>query len=387
MAKDKTTKLFAYETFMEQARKEGRVRNEELSMKVLKPDLALQARVNHIDKDHVRKLHEILKTARADGKDGHLAPIIVFEVATSKFKIADGNHRHDVYRQEKLPSIPCVVVTGTLQEAIEYAASCNQIMSLPRSREDARKAVFMLLANGWMNKPIQTISRHSGVSEKSVTKYIAEYCAEHGEKVPETKIKSDGTQMKSSRVSGEVVAKPHYVSPVNGQTLNSYTARVGGRTVKLGYSKLGQANAREGEAKEKLNELIVARGDKQRAIQDGNAVSYFLGARGIATQSAKASGVDGIKGGRVKQYVFTPMEIGETSARLFGPLSHAIGCAVLLAAHFGVNKKVILVTEQIRGYEVIVSIARRLGIEFMTLEQFAEAVKADEGDSPAAVLA
>lgn len=324
--KGEEPKTFAYEEFMAQARKEGRVRNETLSMKVLKPDLSLQARVNHLDVDHVRALHDILKGGQ------QLAPIVVFEVEQPKgkaFKIADGFHRHEVYRREKAPGIPCIVVTGTMQEAIEYAASANQALSLPRTKDDAKKAVFMLFANGWLGKSARLIHLQTGVSTGSVERYRLEYCKAEGMDRPRLVEYSDG--------------------------------RVNARR-----------SAGGNKAKEAESRRIV------RLLSHGSSLASWLlprGVRLIGKQDGFHIGVYAASNYAVACLKIDPGSAGPTvaaEAMLLG-----MGKALFAKSCFGKTKPVVLVPSPLNAFGEIVEIARSLGVEFMTLDEFVAAMKAD----------
>lgn len=362
MAKKKSSAApttFAYEEFMVRARKEGRVRNEELSMKVLTLDYdSLQARENRLDLGNVRSLHQFVK----DGAT--LSPITVFEV-DGKLFVADGFHRCEVHKREKLPSIRAVVVTGTMQEAVEYATSCNLANhSLDPTPEDKKKAVMMLLGNGWLDKTYKEIGDHAGVSMSAAKKYVLEYCENTGAVEPEAKMTRNGRMR--TRYKPETV-RPYTVRRKDGRTESYFGGTANGKefrgaTKEASQMKIDDAVADRKAAISRLIRLSTAL-FAARVYCVQNSISRTLSPRGVS-----AAG-----------YAVTSMTEERTHVSQFAAAIHAaVGRAVILAEHFGVAKKVILVPEPMEGYEELIDIARRLGVEFMTLDEFIAVAKASE---------
>ena len=361
MSKQKE-KLFAYEVFMAQATKEGRVRREELSMKVLKPDLSLQARVDHINVDHVRALHEIIKNGQP------LAPIIVFEVADGVFKIADGFHRHEVYRKEGLPGIPCIVVKGTLQEAIEYAASANQMLSLRRKREDVCKAVWMLLDNGWLNKTYKEIARQAGTMPLTAKKHCNSYR------------ESKGLPVNRGAEPAARQPKLHSYTTPNGSKYECYRVKAFGKTFsgtspdKAMRRYQGYADAR---AKTPKADLVVATGFTP---DDYRRLPGYLVRRGVVVDNSEHPGaLRLVPGFTVGSFAVGHLSSEDAIASSYTrSLVGAVGRVLILAAHYGSRRKVVVTAKVLDGYAEVTKSARRLGVEFMTLDEFVAAVKADE---------
>ena len=73
-----------------------------------------------------------------------LPPIIVFNV-DNKLVLVDGNHRREAALKVNRTVLPVRIIDGTLRDAILYAAGCNAEHGRPRTNEDKRKAVTMLL--------------------------------------------------------------------------------------------------------------------------------------------------------------------------------------------------------------------------------------------------
>lgn len=370
MAKGKELKTFAYEEFMARARKEGRVRNETLSMKVLKPDLSLQARVNHLDVDHVRALHDILKGGQ------QLAPIIVFEIEELKgkttvttFKIADGFHRHEVYKREKAPGIPCIVVAGTLQEAIEYAASANQSLSLKRTREDIRKAVFMLLDNGWLAKSAAQVSRQSGASPGAVARYIAEYRESRSLPPPAVTIDKNGLRKRIRGGNQEAAGFSSVVTTYGPK----YQAYIGGERIQLGRNRH--------LAKDRLAAIEAGNVDGPVHLSAKTDLPVSLARRGL---SCKRAGEFDTTFHQVPGYVVRDTVVVVLPSA--GTPDFIKSCSSVFFAReaLGLARAVVLANAG-RASHPLDTVAVKLGVEFMTLDQFVAAMKADGGDMATAV--
>ncbi|WP_165073298.1 ParB N-terminal domain-containing protein [Paludisphaera rhizosphaerae] len=188
----KKASQFADERIIEEKRRDGLVRTEEVSMKAVDADTRFQARVEHLDLGHVAYLESVVR----DGRE--LTPISLFDLGKAKMVIGDGIHRHDAYRRAGRPSIPAMVIHGTEQDALEFAAAANQRASLRRKREDIRKAAFMLFGNGWLNRTTGVIADHIGTTPGSVLKWRAEYASQTGEAIPDVVEGFNGMQRKTS---------------------------------------------------------------------------------------------------------------------------------------------------------------------------------------------
>lgn len=359
MAKAKLSqgKQYAYEEFMRRAEKEKRVRREEISMKALKPDTTLQARVDNINTEHVRSLHELLKNGQ------ELAPIVVFEIAPGKLKIADGFHRHEVYRREGRPAIPCLVITGTLQEAVEYAASCNQVLSLPRKREDIKKAIYMLLENGWLERSSSTIASQVGCSGGTVVKYIASYCAENDINEPDLVVDRGGViRKKRSRKSDEPYRLQSNKSRGKQPT---YSTSVNGERVYLGTN--------EKAAREKLAALNSKREKTASQIADMGQSLLRRGVAALPISSSEDTTLFFIGGFRT----------AISAVATWKPASHrdsrgavkAVAESLLIAAHFSLERKVVVKPSNAPVIQSLIEVAGKLGVEFMTLDEFVASEK------------
>ena len=170
------------EAYLREAVKSGRAKLTQLSMKALgKPDTRLQCRVQHLDVEHVRRLDLI------DEETGSIAPIVVFEPSDGTYLIADGFHRHRMKEIKRAEWIAAYVMKGTRLDALEFFNLCNRQLCLPRTREDIRKAINLLLSEDhWFWKSDGAIATHIGCAVATVTKRRTEWCKEKGIPFPRT---------------------------------------------------------------------------------------------------------------------------------------------------------------------------------------------------------
>ena len=73
-------------------------------------------------------------------------PPVVFRTEDGRMLLVEGRHRTRGAARNGRDTIECVIVDGTREEAIEYAAACNTRHGKPRSREDLEKAIENLFA-------------------------------------------------------------------------------------------------------------------------------------------------------------------------------------------------------------------------------------------------
>lgn len=371
MAKTKTPKFFAHEEMIAQWEKAGRVVNTDLSIKTLVLDEEnFQARVGELDVKHVADLEVNLVEGR------QLAPIIVFEI-DEKNVVGDGFHRTEAHVRNKKRAINAKVVKdATRQEAIEYATCCNMAnMSKKMNPEDKKKAVFMLLDAGWLHRTASEIGRHTGTSGSTVAKYRAEYCEKTGSQIPDTVINRAWHAQKTSR-SGSTSVGPKVGRDKRME--RKFKAKVAGKRLYVA------ADTKE-EAEAKIADAITTRATKFKTLGSTASITSLLSVRGLWYDVASSPSV--IQGGKCVGFAVTSEieDVNALRAPGFAFIAAAIGRAVLLGRHYGLERKIVLVPEALNGYVEILDLAKGLGVEFMTLDQFVDAVKADEGEAGAAV--
>lgn len=203
------------ELFLEEAMRGGRCVKTRISMKAIgKPDTKYQARVEHLDLGHVSRLEAMLIPGD-DGKPGDTFPLVVFcDRKASRFILADGFHRHEAYRRARRDSVPAYQVTSDdpEREALEYCTMCNRLALKTRTKEDAKKAIEMLLANDtWKYRSDSWIGDHVGCDRTTVRRIRAILIA-NGQDRPEYIEAKSGELFRygsAERLPREAVPRPY----------------------------------------------------------------------------------------------------------------------------------------------------------------------------------
>jgi len=227
------------EAYIRDALRDGQAKRIAISMKDLgAPDVSLQARVLNLHSVHVERLRESLRDS------GSLRPVVVFRQEGGRLLwLADGFHRHEAYRLEKIATIPCYLVEGGFREALKFATMCNRDNCLKRTIEDERRAAFMLFANPeWWIKSGRIIGDHIGVSPSVVDKWRTEYSVENDVDPPDEIVAKNGKRYSRAR-SRKGVPKP--------DNRGRYRRCVGGKMVELGKN-LKEATKRSQEIDKEL---------------------------------------------------------------------------------------------------------------------------------------
>jgi len=109
---------------------------------------------------------------------GALPPIVVFEEETGEGKaktstlwLGDGHHRLAAAKRADLEEIDALIQRGTRRDALWYAAAANAQHGLPRTNEDKRRAVGLILADEeWRQLSDAQLAEHVQVSDRLVAK-------------------------------------------------------------------------------------------------------------------------------------------------------------------------------------------------------------------------
>lgn len=204
--------------YLREKLEKGEAHYEDVSLKALVADEEhFQARVK-ADMGWCRELGEPLE------RGGDLTPVTAFDVKEKGLLyLADGFHRRLAYLNARRRSIPALVVEGTYQDAVRFAAMANTSeRGLKRTREDIRKAVEMLFADEdcWLwGDPM--IAAHCNTTSKSVRAWRLEHCSKTGKTIPERTLSSDGRMMLSNVEKNKPYPQPIGASgfrvPIDGE--------------------------------------------------------------------------------------------------------------------------------------------------------------------------
>jgi ParB-like chromosome segregation protein Spo0J len=99
-----------------------------------------------------------------------LPPIVVYHDG-ERYWCADGHHRLAAAKRAELAEIDCIVKRGTQRDALWYACAANAQHGLPRTNEDKRRIVELLLADAeWRALSDRALAQHASVSDRLVGK-------------------------------------------------------------------------------------------------------------------------------------------------------------------------------------------------------------------------
>lgn len=365
MSTAKKFELAPDEVYIQETLKDGRARLvNDLSMKELgTPDVAFQARIKHLDMDHVHRLSLI------HDQEGRLSPIVAFRSVVSpnvwRLIMADGFHRHEVYRRKKLAAIRAYVIDVPMDriehEARLFAAMCNQQLSLGRTPQDIRKAVEILFTDPecwkWSDR---RIANHCGAGPTTVTRYRAAFNIANKVVLPEMTIGRDGRSMRYEKTPGKVSVK----QPRDEKKRFRLFDKKSGKDLTF-------ANKEDAETKAKaITDELISR----RNQVNPNHLPLFFARIGLSFTSIIGSGrrdFPGIRGYRGHGIIFTytRFDEGDTVAWAYGCL-HGLR---KLADQPDARLVCLCVPEDAPA--AILDLYRSLGIEFLTRDELVESLK------------
>jgi hypothetical protein len=122
------------------------------------------------------KVAEYAEIYRAGGP---MPPIVVFSDGGDEFYLADGHHRLAAARKAELDEIEGLIKKGDRRAALWYATAANAQHGLPRTNEDKRRAVGLILADAeWRQLSDAQLAEHAQVSDRLIAKVRKELGAE-----------------------------------------------------------------------------------------------------------------------------------------------------------------------------------------------------------------
>lgn len=222
---------------------EGAVRR--LDPERIKLDPRAQARVRVSEE----KISEYADAMR----EGHsFPPVVVFEDQKGVIWLADGFHRVPAAIRAGCSVIVAEVRRGDLRDAILFATGANAEHGLPRTHEDKRNAVMMLLSDEeWSLWSDRQIARQARVTAPTVGKYRAELEASRSASVKNLQMAAP----ESTPSPSPVVVKSNSRKVIrNGQ---SYVMQTGG----ISSAGKKKAKAAAGRGKVKTAAATQGKGD------------------------------------------------------------------------------------------------------------------------------
>lgn len=376
MSTAKKMELAPDEIYLQAALKEGRATVQQVSMKALgKPDTAFQARVNHLNMDHVHRL------AGCYDLDGKLSPVVIFRAVDgrkTRMILADGFHRHEVHRRKGVPAIRAYVVDVAMDriehEARLFASMCNQVTLLARTDEDKRKAVELLFADpeiwAWGDS---RIASHCGVSPTTAKKHRTDYMIKNGIAPPMKIIKSDGrTQPYRNDDIDNSIGNPY---SYKGRI--TFSKKIRGKNEYLGSDKES--------AKVKLSQIIEADKSKTKNQQkpdnrhplDKFMYLRFFPSRNLSFYSCLSHGGNRLTcptGCHGHGLIYVTTEFQDKR-----DVPAAVGSLRLLRIKMKMpNARLVVLCYPENGPQDLIELARQDGIEFFTPEGLVANLKGTE---------
>ena len=150
------------------------------------------------DKERSRQAIQDYSDAYSDGVD--LPPVEVFLV-DGRMVLVDGFHRREAQKlRRSIGIVARCVGAGSLEEAVRYALrETNTRHGLRLSPADYRVRVFKALDSGmWDGSSARAIARDLGISNRTASKYMAEWESEQGA-LPPTITDSKGREQPSRK--------------------------------------------------------------------------------------------------------------------------------------------------------------------------------------------
>lgn len=339
-----------------------------IGLRSITVDPELQARCT-MSAPHERGIFEFVL------KNGPISdPVVIFEdlVAHKNF-LADGHHRVGAYRQaaksqKRFDHIRAEIRPGTWEDAMAFAAAANKKKThLPRTPQDIRNAVKKLIAiPSWFNESASTIAKHVGCSVPTVIKIRAAFCNEKKIPIPE-QVKTTG---------GHVVPAARQRSPearTRETKKGNFYVQEGDKRHYFGKDKDG-AMAKATEVSRNL--------ESQRVNLRLDSLICFLAHRGFTFVSGKfnpethpglaaAYGHDAVI---VSQH-FDQILTRDRDRRNF---VETVACVLISREALNPTARPVVICYPEDAPAAMLSLAQRMGIEFLTPEDFVASLKPPE---------
>lgn len=331
-----------------------------MSLEAIKLDRSLQSRVA-TSIEYQREFSEAM--LRGD----EFPPVVVFFDGKSNW-LADGFHRVGAAKKAGRREIRAEVREGTKRDASLFSAGANQKFSIPRTKEDVRKAVEMVLSDAeGFTWSLNRLSKHVGVSESAIRRHRAEFCAAQGIEVPTEVIGANG---EAYRAADGVPAGWNMRFRDRGSKGRCYEAKRAGRNPVY-------LSADEGTAEAKLRELRAsdpARGQpRPDRVPCNDHLPDWLASNGFGFRGWKNVALAAIAGYHGFGHAFVYVE--EMTPTNFVT---AVGRVLLFRQQIDASLKPVILAHRDTLQREPIELARQIGVEVMTPEEFLEALRAEK---------
>ncbi len=285
--------------------------------------------------------------------------------ALERLILVDGFHRFDACLAIGKKTIRAQIREGTIEDAVLAAIEANTAdyhRGRPFKEEDRFHALDLLFGQekfwGYSDNWLGSIT---GVSCSHVGKARLAYHIEHGVAIPDRVMRRDGT---SRRYRGAHRGKQAQSIKCNNGSYYIIDIGDGNRTY-LGGDKT--------EAQRKADELFNIKIDQRESLSVG-AMVISLTSRGIHTKAANSGRVNNIRGFLVRGAVVTVARFDQDDTAPW-----VAGCLMMLRVLSGdPSLRMVCVCLTGDGDRRSIDLARILGIEFLSPDEFVASLQADE---------
>lgn len=304
-------------------------------------------------------------------KNGPISePIVVFD-DTRNLWVADGVHRVSGYREAarvnlRFKSIRAEIRPGTRDDAIVFLAGANQDKTyLKRTPGDIKRAFFMLMNHPkWSVKSATSIGKAVGIEGSASQRYWVEYFASRNQNPPDMVEDSKGRRTPSGYRRPRSQDSPK----ITKQTSGGLYTKIDGKTIYLG------ANTEDSESR--LREIMNQDEAKRLRYEDVGPIVKTLVSRFIHSENGidakDNNGLPGIFGRKSKNVAFTWESFREKNQAV-----SAAGRAIWLRDHLQAERAIVLCPVE-DGPKDVLDGFRKLGVEWLTIEEFVESLKVTE---------
>jgi hypothetical protein len=348
------------------ARKLERQSVQLMSLDAITVDRSLQSRVA-TSIEYQREFSEAM--LRGD----EFPPVVVFFDGKKNW-LADGFTRHGAAKKAGKRAIRAEVRAGTKRDALIYSAGANQKFSIPRTPEDIRKAVEMILSDAeGFRWGLDRIAKHVGISPATVRRHRAVYLSERGLEEPEEVLGADG---ETYSAKGGSATPPGWRMEFRdrGSKGKFYEARRGGGRKIYLSSDRAVAEAKLQQLKDEDRPVIPkASHVSPTRINCDDHLKDWLARKGFGFRGHHELGCPAVSGyhGFGRAYVYTEEMTGVN-------FLVAVGRVLLLRQKLDPSARPVVVCWHDTFQKGPVELARQIGIEVMTAEEFLDSLQADK---------
>jgi hypothetical protein len=345
---------------------------QQIAIGFIKIDYWFQPRIVQTDVAHV----EDIKAQYRLGFD--TPPALILFLIQGIYHLVDGFHRYKALvdlrfedkRDQSYTQPWCVVFEGTREQAMEMAMRMN-LRNQGKKLEiaDRRQGLMRLFDNpAWRNKTTASIKNILKISSsKIVEECRIKWHEQNNEPLPSMRKTKDGKLQPAKRRGRRSLALPRISKGTNGDL----SAKVDGKKLTLG-------NDPELASVKLCDTIDLIRATRERYESGGRIDTVFV-SRGIASDSilppGKTASHPGIWGRHIGSAIAFTWESFRDKSNVTAAAYRALWCR----DRIGTARTVVLCPVE-DGPAEIMDHARTLGVEWMTIEQFAAEFGTPESD-------